>query len=306
MAMAGRVYRVAAVLVVLTSAACSSSTRNSRQVVVPTTTSSGHTTTTIALVGQSYQVGDCVTWDQSKEARAKRDTTTVPCTEPHLLEITGSHVVPGLFRPYPSDAAWREIGNENCDELASAYLATTLDPNGRFDSGWLTPLPDTWARGDHRLWCGLTAKLFPQDDAGQSEQVPLLPLTESAKGKDQAFLYGTGACLVIGTDGLIGAPVPCPSAHDFEVTGSINLRGRASDVPATTDAWDQLIGDDCERLVTSYLGRSPSDPNVRSGYLGIPPESWAAGRRVVECMVGVYDAQGKSVPGVGPIRERTR
>jgi hypothetical protein len=296
----------AAALAAFVSASCGPSSTDANRITPPTTTTLRNTTTTLALVGREYEVGDCVTWDQSEDVRGQRNTSVVPCTAPHLIEITGSYVVPGLFPPYPSDAGWREIGDENCDELATAYLATTLDPNGRFDSGWLIPLPDAWAGGEHRLWCGLTAKTFPRDDSGPSERVSFSPLTESAKGKDQAFLYGTGACLALATDGSIGAAVPCSSAHDFEVTGSVDVRGRASELPPTADAWHQLVGDDCERLATSYLGRAPSDPNVRSSFLGIPPESWAVGRRVVECMVGVYDAQGKSVAGAGLLRDRTR
>ena len=72
-----------------------------------------------------------------------------------------------------------------------------------------------------------------------------------------------------------------------EVTGNVDLSGRVADEPSA-DAQFEAVYDVCSQLARDYVG-DEVPPNTGFGIVPIAPESWRAGRRVVQCTVGPVD-----------------
>jgi hypothetical protein len=108
------------------------------------------------------------------------------------------------------------------------------------------------------------------------------PFTGMAKGQQQYWVYKAGDCL----GGASKTPIACTDPHEIEVVGEITLPDRPS-VPEVEDtkAWQALAGSACEKQVRTYLGKAPKSP-WEGSYIAITPESWAAGKRNVTCIVG--------------------
>lgn len=121
------------------------------------------TTTDFKLLNVSYRAGDCITWDQDRQA--DRTTVAVPCDQPHLIEITGWVDLSGLDK-FPSEAEWKSIKrSRECPEQAEQYLGYPLDPFGRFQANGIIPVSDTWSRGDKGVWCSqaMGGRQLPRD-----------------------------------------------------------------------------------------------------------------------------------------------
>jgi Septum formation len=250
------------------------------------------TSTTIALVGRSYSPGDCVTWDQNNPGLWSTETRVVPCSSTHLVEIVGRAALTDMSS-YPSEQQWAQIREERCAPEVAPYLGHGLDPFGKFGVGFLYPLPNAWAAGSREIWCGIAARPAAGTDLSLRQ---FQTFAGAVKGQDQTYLYGTGACLPM----TPGPSVPCTGPHGVEVSGTADLHGQVQR-PRTSSEWAAAVGPACDTAGRSYVGGT-YPVGVRWGWLNIEESSWSAGRRIVECTVGVYDANNNLVVSPGPIR----
>jgi hypothetical protein len=263
----------------------------------PTADDRGTTSTTdYQLQGRDYHIGDCVVWDQDLSDDQSRRTNVVPCDEPHLIEITGSHDVTEQFDSYPTDSQWDAVFEGECAVLAERHLGGLLDPMGRYYSTGLVPTYEGWDLfDDRRVWCGIGAVPIDQPVDADRSAVKVGAATLA----DQSHLRAPGTCELIDEHWS----VPCTEPHHVEFTGQIDLSGRVESPPAPDDrdGWAALIGEECWSIAEGYLGRPLVDDLV-SGWIPIEPGSWTAGRRQVECMVGRSRAE-EWVILTGPLRE---
>jgi hypothetical protein len=251
------------------------------------------TTTDFRLLNVSYRAGDCVTWDQ--ERQADRTTVAVPCDQPHLMEITGWVDLSGLDK-YPSEAEWKSIKRaRECPEQAERYLGYPLDPFGRFQANGIIPVSDTWSRGDKGVWCSLLLTPLAADNDPSRHDL----FTRSAKGSDQTKLWGVGSCLAIDGDAIDGI-VDCSAPHALEVVGSVDVRTRWAEVSTGSDGWNRVLPD-CSATARRYFnGRVPAGVGI--DVLPFQPQSWAAGRHRAECVALRNDPAGKPTALTAPLR----
>ena len=250
---------------------------------------SGTSTTEVGLSRRDYGSGDCVIWDQSAAAGQERATHVVPCTQPHLVEIVGMAVAKdsaSYAASGPTTAQWDAIYHQQCMPLIVRFLGTSLDPNGRFAAGGIQPSPESWLQGDREMWCGIEAR----SPNGQ-EPTPgrSTPFTGEAKGASQAYLYRAGTCFADHPGPSSSSVVPCAAGHAIEVTGTVELPSTVTTAPRDPTAWSHAIGPACLHLAVAYHG-GPLPPGLQADWLPIPPSSWTAGQRSLNCIVARFVA----------------
>jgi hypothetical protein len=232
-----------------------------------------------SAVVADFKVGDCLVWND--RATAPGDARVVACDQEHVIEITGSIVLADQASAYPSPSQWATLVHSRCLDLAETAYGAKLDPEGRFTPGGIPPVENDWARGDRKLWCGIKANWVDRPVQTSSDVNQMTPFTGAAKGQEQYWVYKAGDCL----GGVTRNPVSCTDPHELEVVGETTLTDRPT-VPAVDDvkSWQTLVGTTCDRQVRTYLGKAPKAP-WESSYVAITPESWAAGKRNVTCIV---------------------
>jgi hypothetical protein len=221
-------------------------------------------------------------WDDG--ASVQSDSQVVPCDSEHFIEITGTVELTGMPEEYPSPAGWTSIIGERCQQLAETAYGAKLDPEGRFTAGGLKPVEAGWQQGQRQLWCGIQANWVDQPvESGASLVDQPTRFTGAAKGQPQYWVYKAGDCL----GGISKNPVACTQPHEIEVVGEITLNDRPT-VPSVDDtkAWTGLAGSACDKQVRTYLGGKAPKAPWEGSFVAITPESWAAGKRNVTCIVG--------------------
>ena len=238
----------------------------------------------LTLADASYAPGDCVMWDAEGSGRV--DTDLVLCTEEHQIEITEEVRVEDQGG-YPSDDEWGLLNQARCGPAAERFLEVPLDPYGRFYADSIIPFEDSWAGGDHTMWCGISSS-GPRD--GRDDQ----PFAEDVRGADQAYHYPVGSCVALPAD---ASPhlVPCTDGHHMEIVGELDLSGRQE---PPVGAQERGLFDDCAAQARTYLGAEPVAP-WQIGKETMTEESWAAGSRVVHCFLGQWDADGQQIEITG-------
>ncbi len=256
------------------------------------------TSTTIGIVKRNFQPGDCVTWDQN--AGPSVVATVVPCTAPHLVEITHEEGLTSYASgaPFPDRLQWARIFASECGPVATSYLGYPLDPTGRFVPGGISPSDSSWALGDRTLWCGIQVSIRQSPDLNPND---LNPFTGVVRGQDQGVVDAVGSCFGPGSQGLGGGIVPCTSPHVDEVTGAVSIAGLVEQLPQTSGAWSSLVGADCQNLAVRYHG-GDLPPGVSAGWIPITQADWDAGVRTVQCSVGWFDASGNPVVGTSALK----
>ena len=251
-------------------------------------TAEGGPTTTIDqhLYARDYKKGDCVWWDESNTTARTLASKVVDCNEPHLLEITGRHVVKLHDIVYPKESYWVELLRTGpCLAAAEKYMGTKLDPDGNYYSSGVYPTEEGWILGDRTVHCGIAVHPY---EAAAVRTTGLSESTGRVAAEQQHRIYPVGACLGdLDRDGeKVYGVVPCDAPHDDEVSGHVDLGGRTAKVPAS-DEYEGLVGDDCDRITAAFLGR-PVRGAIQVGWHPIESGSWDAGRRTVICTVGEY------------------
>ena len=260
-------------------------------------TSASAPSTSVQLAKRSYDVGDCITWDQTGTdtgsetigLNSGRTTSTVDCATPHLMQVAGRITAPGnsMESAMPQlDAAIQT----QCPPLVEALLGRPLDPTGRFNLQTIIPTTESWAQGDRDVWCGVGGHGTTDAATGAQQETPI---DVDARGATQSLPVVLGTC-----GSRTTSSVPCTSPHSWEITGSFELDPSVVP-PAANDtaAWDQLAGSRCQLITNAYLGR-PTPASATAGWLTFNPKSYAAGDRTIRCIV-MGNGGG---PLTGPIR----
>lgn len=231
---------------------------------------SSTTSTTLGLQSRSYSPGDCVKWDQEAAAVARR-TDVVPCDEPHLIEISGS--TQAQAARYPTDADWYRLQDSLCGQQVTGLLGAPLDPHGRFKMGAIHPLEQAWDQGDRTVWCGAVRMTGQDDDVFDL-------FIGRARGQSQHMPYNVGDCVL--TEQLAAVPCEGGAPYDSWYVGSVDLTGKVDQPPAQADTsgWNALVADGCRRHAEAFKAGITS-----WSFRPIHADSWAVGRRHVECFV---------------------
>lgn len=238
--------------------------------------------------------GSCLTWTK-KDAS---DVQKVTCAQPHLFEVTGLADLTPQFRaeaPFPTDEQWRQIVQERCLPLSTAYLPGGLDPVGRFSVGAIKPSEGSWRQGDRMLRCGLQT-------VGRSGG---LFLSEGpAASQEQADVHQPGTCLA--SDGVgVGDPIDCMRTHAVEVVGVVDLGPTFPNGFPDEAAQDGALAPACTRLAADYAGgpQVVGEKRLTVFWENLSPESWAAGTTQVDCRLGAFlpDRSGFA-PVTGTVR----
>ncbi|GAA2820398.1 septum formation family protein [Saccharopolyspora taberi] len=246
----------------------------------------------------SAAAGTCLNWTAPDAA----DISQVTCAEPHLFEVTGTADLKAEFgdqAPYPDTERWQQLKAERCTEVSRGFLSGRFDPHGRFAVGAFTPSEQGWAKGDRKLHCGL-------QQPGPSGK--LYRITGSASKMDQSNIYPEGRCLGInGT--AVWDPVDCGQPHSVEITGIVDLGQQfPGGFPAETEQ-DGFLAARCEELSAAYAG-GPTvvrDKGLTPYWDTLPPESWDAGSRQVNCKVSAPLPDGSGLaPVTGGVRGEVR
>ncbi|WP_447005095.1 septum formation family protein [Saccharothrix isguenensis] len=236
------------------------------------------------------QAGDCLNWTK----KDLTDVAKVDCEQQHLFEVTGVADISaahGPDAPFPDDAQWQQISEEQCAQLSLDYLGGRFDPFGKYTVGPLNPGEQLWGEGERTLRCGLQV-------AGPTGG--LLPAYGTARTQDQSDVYDPGVCLGITETGSVADPVECAQPHSFEITGVVTLA--PGDYPPP-DQQDKFMAEECGRITTEYTGGA--DLKARGLIVSWDtraPESWAAGSRLANCKIGATPANNALTPWEGSVR----
>ena len=231
--------------------------------------------------------GSCLTWPAGSP-----DISKVDCSAKHLFEIAGSV---DLTAKYPSGASfpdgtlWQKIAQDNCGPVVSKYMAGKLDPNGRYTANALNPTAAQWSGGARMIRCGVQA-------AGPGGA--LQPSTGSAKTADQSNIYPVGTCLGI-KDKAVGDPVPCTTAHAYEIVGIVDLKSQFPDGFPTDDKQQTALSDRCVKASNDYTGGLDlSKFQIGLTWDTIKGESWNLGSTKVNCKVGQKLEDGSGLKSI--------
>lgn len=236
------------------------------------------------------QAGDCLNWTRKDLA----DVAKVDCASQHLFEVTGVADISaahGPQAPFPDDAQWQQISQEQCAKMSLDYLGGKFDPFGKYTVGPLNPGERLWGEGQRTLRCGLQV-------AGPAGG--LLPAYGTARTQDQSDVYDPGVCLGITETRSVADPVECVQPHTFEITGVVALP--PGEFPAA-EAQDDFMAGECARITAEYTG----GVDIRAQGLIFTwdtraPESWAAGSRLANCKVGATPTDGGLTAWQGSVR----
>ena len=223
-----------------------------------------------------------MTWPQRGQPLV--DSTVVDCATPHLMEVVAAVALTGMHGAYPSAEAWRLIDASQCGPVVERYLGGPIDPYGKYYAGSISPIKDGWDQGDRDIWCGISAT---GEIAGTAAALP--PMLGRVRAQDQERVLAPGTCIG-GPTVADGVELDCALPHLFEVTGTVDLGGQGL-VSPTIDVIRRAAAQPCSQVSTAFLGRS-LPATLESGSLGVPPETWAAGGRLAECVIGQPSASG--------------
>lgn len=238
--------------------------------------------------------GSCLNWQQPDAA----DIRVVPCTQPHLYEVTGVVNIADKYppgAPAPSVDEWRDLAMARCTDGAQTYLGKQLDPVGKFTVSALRPGNDEWAAGDRDMRCVLQ---------WAAPGGALQPVTGTAASQSQAAVWAPGTCLALAGK-TVGNPIDCAQPHAYEIVATIDLKTHfKGDYPSQKDQADWL-DTECNNDMQGYAGGV--DLTAQKLILTwdlLEQESWDAGSTLVNCKVGAKlpDNSGLA-PVTGSIRQ---
>jgi hypothetical protein len=266
-----------------------------------TTAADSSTSSTLHhLEGRPYARGSCVIWNERARERADAPVKSVPCDQPHFLEMTGSVDLPGEMNFPTDEPTWDAIQQERCTPLTTGYLGYPLVSSGRFYTSSIRPVEEGWRTGDRTVHCGIAA--WPDDPLlATAEADPTgeqnWPFAGAVKGQSQERVPPAGTCYadLPGEDMVVTA---CAGEHAFEVTGHLGLADRL-DHPPTERDMNGKLGDECRGVAARYLGR-PLARGEESSWLPITQEEWDNGWRTLPCLVGRWH-NNKPVSVTGPM-----
>ncbi|MCH5642860.1 septum formation family protein [Gordonia sp. ABSL49_1] len=246
--------------------------------------------------------GDCLDWPPGNPGQPAK----VDCAQKHRFEVAGAldtSVFPGAEfgedGPWPGDARFATIRDEQCPVIVNEYMAGRLDPHGKFSVGMMYPSQYEWERGARALRCGL-------QQSGPDGQ----PMQYSGRvaDQDQSLVWPEGTCIGIdrATRKPTGYPVNCAEPHAFQTTGIVDLSVRFGDrlsgkpwpnIRTQNDYLANICPVQAERFVGGKAKFEATTLNVNSSV--IQEASWLAGSRKVVCFLALPDKRGGFATLVG-------
>ncbi|GAA3536339.1 septum formation family protein [Amycolatopsis ultiminotia] len=239
--------------------------------------------------------GTCLTWG----APDASDAHQVPCTQPHLFEVTGMVDLGAQFNsdaPFPGLDQWQQIAQEKCNGDVRPYLGHSLDPYGKLTTNLLRPTSAQWSDGDRQLRCGLQ---WAGPGGG------LQPTTGAAKDQDQSLVWQPGTCLALVGKG-VGDPVDCGRAHSYEIIATLDLATHFKDGYPKQDDQKTWLDTECTKAAKDYTGGA--DLGAKKLILGWDlreQESWDTGSTKVNCKVAATLSDGSGFQAVtGSVKDQ--
>ena len=219
--------------------------------------------------------GSCLTWPAGTA-----DISTVDCSAKHLFEIASTVDLTSKYpagAPFPDGTLWQKIAQDNCGPVVSKFMDGKLDPDGKYSANALNPTAQQWSGGARTIRCGLQA-------AGPGGG--LQPTAGSARGADQSNIYPVGTCLGI-KDKAVSDPVPCSTAHAYEIVGIVDLKSQFPDGYPADDKQQTALATRCGKAVADYTsGFDLGKAKLGLTWDTIKQESWAVGSTKVNCKIG--------------------
>lgn len=248
----------------------------------------------VGLEARSYEVGQCLTWDQGGAGATSQRAETVPCEEEHLREVVGLLSLDDVRGGYPSEQEWDHL-EDRCIAVVERHL-------GRYVNSFLHPLvhptikpsPASWAAGDRELVCevglrqvDLVAKRARLRPAFRGRVVDL--------GIVSPFVAGD--CIRAAVGGELGT-VPCDEPHRYEVTGIVDLRDPAT---TATEAAEVVAieREVCPEQLRAHLGGEP-EAGLLWTRLAVDQQALDGGVRGLVCMAQRF-VDGSQVDLLGPL-----
>lgn len=230
----------------------------------------------VSLEDRSYEVGQCLHWDQGDGPTTDR-AETVPCDQEHLREVVGVVSLDDVEGGFPTEAEWTRL-KDRCDPLVERYL-------GRYVNSVLAPIGQAtiksregaWFDGDRDLVCLLGLR---QVDLAAKRARIRVPFRGRVRDLDLVSPYEAGDC-VRWTEEEVGT-VPCTEAHHYEVTGIIDVRAATAKATQVRDV-DRLGVTACPSRLEGHLdGSVPT--GVSSTFIPMDQEELDGGVRGLVCL----------------------
>ncbi|MFD2467344.1 septum formation family protein [Amycolatopsis silviterrae] len=232
--------------------------------------------------------GTCLSWN----AKDASDAHQVPCTQPHLFEVTTVVDIGAKYpqqAPFPTLDQWQDIAQQQCNADVRPYLGHPLDPYGKLTTNLLRPTSAQWTDGDRQLRCGLQ---FAGPGGG------LQPTTGAAKTQDQSMVWEPGTCLALAGKG-VGDPVDCSKPHSYEMIATLDLASHFKDGYPKLDDQKSWLDTECNKAAKEYTGSSDlSSKKLTLGWDSREQESWDAGSTKVNCKVAATLQDGSGFQAV--------
>ena len=232
--------------------------------------------------------GTCLAWDATDAS----DAHAVPCTQPHLFEVTTVIDIGAKFpaqAPFPSLDQWQGIAQQQCNSDVRPYLGHPLDPYGKLTTNLLRPTSAQWSSGDRQLRCGLQ---FAGPGGG------LQPTTGAARDQDQSMVWATGTCLALAGKG-VGDPVDCSKPHSYEIIATLDLKSHFKDSYPKLDDQKSWLDTQCNKAAQDYTGGADlTAKKLTLGWDSREQESWDAGSTKVNCKVAATLPDGSGFQAV--------
>ncbi len=240
--------------------------------------------------------GSCLVWPTGTT-----DISQVDCSAKHLFEIAGTVDLTSKYpasAPFPDGTLWQKIAQDNCGPVATKFMAGKLDPNGKYSVNALNPTAQQWSGGARTIRCGLQF-------AGHGGALQLT--TGSARTADQSAIYPVGTCLGI-KDKDVSDPVPCTSAHSYEIVGIVDLKAQFPDGFPTDDKQQTALSARCVQAANDYTGGFDLNKNqLGLTWDTVKQESWNLGSTKVNCKVGQKLADGSGLQTItNSVKDRGR
>lgn len=241
--------------------------------------------------------GSCITWAQPDAS----DIHVLPCTQPHLYEVTGVVNIADKYppgAPAPTVDQWRDIVMNKCTDGATKYLGKELDPYGRFTVSALRPSSSEWAGGDRDMRCVLQ---------WAAPGGALQPITGNVANQSEAAVWDPGTCLALAGK-TVGNPIDCAQPHAYEIVATVDLRAHFTGGYPSQNDQATWLDTECNHDVQGYAG----GVDLAAQKLILTwdlreQESWGAGSTLVNCKVGAKlpDSSGLA-PVTGSIRQQAQ
>lgn len=236
----------------------------------------------------------CLTWD----SESGRDMRRIPCTKPHMFEVTEVRSVAQDFprgAPAPDLNAWQKIATESCTPGAIKYLGRPLDPHGKLQVSALKPSESDWEAGNRDLRCGLW---------WTSLGGKLQPITGRAEVMNQSMVWPKGTCLAL-VGKTVGDPIDCAKPHAYEMIAVVDLSEEFGESYPSQEKQKAWLDKTCSGLADKYTGKlNLAKKKLILAWDTRLPVSWKAGSYKVNCMVGAKLPDGSGLaPVTGSIKK---